>query len=86
MSTMEEFYKVTVMMTEKSMREDKTYQRAKNQASQYYQLLHESLSDRDLDFLDKLMKCTEKKEQRTNTLCFTNGFKKGFSAAFKAWD
>lgn len=86
MEVIEDIYRNSIQPSERSMRHDKVYIRTKNKVNQYYQLLSARISENDLLILNKLMLCQDKKTERKNILCFTNGFKKGFAIAIKSMD
>lgn len=79
MDLIEDIYRNSALLSEKSMCKDKQYKRAKNQVKQYYQNLSARLSDNELTILDKLMSYYDKQVDRKNVHCFKAGFETGLT-------
>ena len=79
-----DIYRKSIQPSERSMRADKVYTKAKNQANQCYEVLCERLSEKDKAILDKLISCYDKQIERKNGHCFKSGFKTGHSIAVKS--
>lgn len=84
MDVIADIYRKTIQPSEKNMRKDTKYRRARNQVNQHYQTLSERLSQKDMAVLDKLMSCYEEKTERKNLHCFKNGFRIGHAIAVKS--
>lgn len=84
MSVIGDIYSNSIQPSERSMRNDKKYTRAKNQIDQYYQTMCKTLSDYERAVLDKLISCYEIKIERKNRHCFMAGFDTGMAVAVEA--
>ncbi len=64
---------------EKDMLEDKQYEKARNQTMQHYEILRQTLSEDELNRLDKLVKSYDIMLDRRSTHCFRASFKTGMA-------
>jgi CHAT domain-containing protein len=84
MDVIENMYKNSIQASERNMRKDKHYKKAKNQSKQCYEWLCKNLSPKELEKLNKLIKCYDTKIKRKNVYCFKTGFKTGVAVALKS--
>lgn len=70
--------------SERTMRKNKQYAKSKNQISQYYKNLCETLSKNEKSVLDKLLACYDTKIDIVNKYCFKSGFKTALTVAFQS--
>lgn len=84
MNVLERVYNSSVEVSERKMSSDKAYNKAKNQANQYYKRISDRLAKHEKPWLDNLMACCDAKTERKNVYCFKAGFKTGMSAAIEA--
>ena len=77
MNTFEELYQHNVKI-------DDEYDNIKNRVKQYYDILKKSLSDYELNILDKLIENHYKMSGKENMYFFINGFKHGMSVDFNS--
>jgi uncharacterized protein (UPF0305 family) len=86
MDVIGDIYQKSIQPSNRSIRKDKKYIKAKNQKKQCYQRLYEKLSEKDRATLNKLMSCYNTQIERKNVHCFKTGFKTGVAVAVKSLD
>lgn len=84
MNIIQDIYINSAQPSERSLRNDKKYSRAKNKIKQYYGILSERLSKDDMSVIDKLMSCYDKQTNIKSMYCFESGFKAGLATAVES--
>lgn len=84
MDVIGDIYRNSARLSERNMRKDKMYMKAKNQVKQCYQRLCENLPENELATLNKLISCSDTKTERKNVHCFKAGFDMGLAVAVEA--
>ncbi len=85
MVVIEDIYRSSARLSERDMRKDKKYTKAKNQVKQYYHHLCERLSENELATLNKLISSYDAKSERRNAHCFKAGFEMGLTVAVESF-
>lgn len=84
MNVIADIYRNSNKPSERGLKKDNKYRKAKNRVNQYYRLLSERLTEQEKAVLDKFILWYDKKTERKNMYCFENGFKTGLAAAIES--